>query len=81
MNYITLDTQRTCVRGYHLAILNQMRWKKKVNVPYFLFKEMEKAAEDFQKGRTKFILHQGLFLVVAKHMAKKRVDGGRSRAY
>ena len=71
MNYITLDTQMTWVRGYHIAILNHICWKKRVNIPYFLFEEMEKAAKEFQKGRTKFALHQGLFLVVAKYMAEK----------
>lgn len=60
------------MRGYHLAILNHIRWRKRVNVPYFLFKELKKATEDFQKGRTKYALHQGLFLLIAKFMARKQ---------
>lgn len=33
---------------------------------------MKKFVEDFHKGRTKFALHQGLFLIIAKHMDKKQ---------
>lgn len=57
------------VRGYHLAILNNMRWRKRVNILFFLFKELEKSIKDFQRGRTKFALHQGLFFLIMKEMA------------
>lgn len=72
MNYFTLDSQMVWVHGYHLAILNNMRWRKRVNVSYFLFKELEKSAEDFQRGRTKYTLHQGLILLIVKFMAHKQ---------
>lgn len=43
-----------------------------MNVPYFLFKELKKSAKDFQSRLTKYALHQGLFLLVAKFMARKQ---------
>lgn len=47
MNYFTLDTKTTWVRGYHLVILNNMHWGKKINIPHFLLNELESVIEDF----------------------------------
>lgn len=72
MNYITLHMQMTWIKGYHLEILNQIRWRKKMNMLYFLFKELEKATKYFQKGRMKYALHERLFFIIVKYMTKNQ---------
>lgn len=72
MSYLTLDSQLVWVHGYHLVILNNMRWRKRVNIPFFLYKELERFVKDFQIGGMKYALHQGLFTNIAKFLARKQ---------
>lgn len=71
MDYLMMDAQYTWVRGYHLALLNNIRWGKQVNYPHSLYSEMDQAAELRQRGGMKYVLHLGLFNLVFKHMMVK----------
>lgn len=43
-----------------------------MNISFFLYKELENLMEDFQHGRMKYALHQGLFLLLAKFSTYKQ---------
>eukprot|EP01018_Ginkgo_biloba_P028000 Gb_41589 [translate_table: standard] len=65
MKYLTLEGKFRKVFGYHIAILNSMRNKEKINIPLFLFKSMEKFVHAVKAGKGKAPLHQGPMKMIA----------------
>eukprot|EP01018_Ginkgo_biloba_P036126 Gb_03678 [translate_table: standard] len=43
IKYLTLEGKFRKLFGYHIAILNSMRNKEKINIPLFLYKSLEKS--------------------------------------
>lgn len=80
MKYLTLEGKFQKLFGYHIAILNSMRNKKKVNIPLFLFKSLEKSMNVVKARKGKAPLHQGLMkLIVNFESNKKSVVVGPSK--
>eukprot|EP01018_Ginkgo_biloba_P036449 Gb_16274 [translate_table: standard] len=72
MKYLTLEGKFEKLFGYHIAILNSMRNKEKVNIPLFLLKSMEKSVRAVKISKRKSPLHQGLMkMLVDFEMNKK----------
>eukprot|EP01018_Ginkgo_biloba_P016143 Gb_31689 [translate_table: standard] len=65
MKYLTLEGKFRKLFGYHIAILNAIRNKEKVNIPLFLLKSMEKSVKAVKAGKGKAPLHQGLMKMLA----------------
>eukprot|EP01018_Ginkgo_biloba_P013977 Gb_31793 [translate_table: standard] len=80
MKYLTLEGKFWKLFGYHIAILNSMRNKEKVNIPLFLLKSMEKSVKAVKAGKGKSPLHQGLMkMLVDFKMNRKSIAAGPSK--
>lgn len=67
MWFITLDNSYVWVRIFHFGFLNQMKGHK-MNIPTFLFAKLDKVTDDFKKSKGNEVRHQGLILVIFKHV-------------
>lgn len=56
MRFITLDTLDVWVRSFHFGFLNHLKGHK-MNIPMFLFAELDKATDDFKKSKGSKIGH------------------------
>eukprot|EP01018_Ginkgo_biloba_P005757 Gb_20034 [translate_table: standard] len=73
MKYLTLEGKFRKLFGYHIAILNSMRNKEKVNIFLFLFKSLEKSVNVAKAGKGKAPLHQGLMKVSGAPISKAQL--------
>eukprot|EP01018_Ginkgo_biloba_P023420 Gb_40337 [translate_table: standard] len=72
MKYLTLEGKFCKLFGYHIAILNSMRNKEKVNIPLFLLKSMEKSVRTVKARKGKAPLHQGLMKLLVDFKKDRR---------
>lgn len=70
MHFITLDTSDVWVRSFHFEFLNHLKGHR-MNIPAFLYAELDKAVDDFKKSKGNEVGHQGLILIIFKHVAKQ----------
>eukprot|EP01018_Ginkgo_biloba_P037260 Gb_40876 [translate_table: standard] len=71
MKYITLEGKFRKLFGYHVAILNSLRNREKINIPLFLCKSMEKLILSIKAGKTKSPRHQGLMKLIVEHTSNR----------
>eukprot|EP01018_Ginkgo_biloba_P033438 Gb_00181 [translate_table: standard] len=80
MKCIILEGKFHNLFGYHIAILNSMRNKDKVNIPLFLLKSIEKSIRAVKAEKGKAPLHQGLMkLLVDFEKDRRGVTAGPSK--
>eukprot|EP01018_Ginkgo_biloba_P032322 Gb_32267 [translate_table: standard] len=80
MKYLTLEGKFRKLFGYHIAILNSMKNKEKINIPLFLFKSTEKSVHAVKAGKGKAPLHQGLMkMIVDFEINRKSYIAGPSK--
>jgi len=73
MKYLTLEGKFRKFFGYHIAILNSIRNRVKINVPLFLLKSLEKPIKTVKSGKGKLPLHQGLLKMLVNY-EKARIN-------
>lgn len=72
MAFFTLDAKITMVRSFHLAFLNHLRGKKSMNVPAYLFRELERSMLEAKANKTFVPSYQGLIFILYKFIVLKR---------
>lgn len=70
MHFITLDTSNVWVRSFHFSFLNHLKGHR-MNISTFLYAKLDKAVDDFKKSKGNEVEHQGLILIIFKHVAKQ----------
>ena len=71
MKYLTLEGKFRKLFGHHIAFLNFMRNKEKVNILSFLFNSLEKLLIVAKSGKGKSPLHQGLMKILFDFVSRK----------
>eukprot|EP01018_Ginkgo_biloba_P038988 Gb_36378 [translate_table: standard] len=71
MKYLTLEGKFRKLFGHHIAFLNFVRNKEKVNIPSFLFNSLEKSLVEAKSGKGKSPLHQGLMKMLFDFVSSK----------
>eukprot|EP01018_Ginkgo_biloba_P010247 Gb_13456 [translate_table: standard] len=71
MKYLTLEGKFRKLFGHHIAFLNAMRNKERINIPLFLFNSMEKSLISVKTGKGKSPLHQGLMKLIMEFVFSK----------
>lgn len=69
MRFIALDTSDVWVRSFHFGFLNHLKGHK-MNILMFLFAKLDKVTNSFKKSKGSEIGHQGLILVIFKHVMR-----------
>eukprot|EP01018_Ginkgo_biloba_P013399 Gb_10421 [translate_table: standard] len=67
MKYLTLEGKFRKLFGCHIAILNSIRNRVKINVPLLLLKSLEKSIKTVKSGKGKLPLHQGLLKMLVNY--------------
>lgn len=63
MEYITVEGRFSRAHTYHFVLLNHFRHDKKVSLPYYLFRSLNKHS----KNPSSPVLHCGLLLLIYEH--------------
>eukprot|EP01018_Ginkgo_biloba_P031174 Gb_36132 [translate_table: standard] len=71
MKYLTLEGKFRKLFGHHIAFLNCVRNREKVNIPLFLFNSLEKSVLAAKSGKGKPPLHQGLMKMLVDFVSNK----------
>eukprot|EP01018_Ginkgo_biloba_P008081 Gb_11347 [translate_table: standard] len=71
MKYLTLEGKFRKLYGHHIAFLNFVRNREKVNIPLFLFNSLEKSVFAAKSGKGKPPLHQGLMKMLVDFFYSK----------
>eukprot|EP01018_Ginkgo_biloba_P013768 Gb_00165 [translate_table: standard] len=71
MKYLTLEGKFRTVFGHHIAFLNCVRNREKVNILLFLFNSLDKSVLTAKSGKGKPRLHQGLMKMLVDFVSSK----------
>ena len=71
IKYITLEGKFRNLFGYHVAILNSLRNREKINIPLFLCKSLKKLILFVKARKTKSPRHQGLMKLIVEYNSKR----------
>eukprot|EP01018_Ginkgo_biloba_P013007 Gb_10057 [translate_table: standard] len=77
IKYLTLEGKFHKIFGYHIEILNSIRNEKRISIPLFLLKSLEKSIEVVKTRKGRVHLHQGLLKLLYLHEKDKRGSSAR----
>lgn len=67
MEYITVEGHFTRVHTYHFVLLNHFRHKKRISLPYYLFRSLSRSLNKHSKNPSTPVLHCGLIFLIYEH--------------